>query len=54
MVYRLITKGTFEEKINEMIHKKEELAELTVGNGETFITEMSNKDLEEMLSLRKK
>ena len=53
MVYRFITKGTFEEKINEMIHDKEELAQLTVGNGETFITEMNTKDLKNMLKLRK-
>ena len=53
MVYRFICKGTFEEKINEMIHKKEELAQLTVGDGETFITEMDNNELKEMLSLRK-
>ena len=53
MVYRFITKGTFEEKINEMIHSKEELAKLTVGNGETFITEMNTKELKKMLKLRK-
>ena len=53
MVYRFITSGTFEEKINEMIHKKEELAELTVGNGEAFVTEMSNKELKELMELRK-
>ena len=53
MVYRFITKGTFEEKINEMIQNKEELAKLTVGNGETFITEMDTKDLKNMLKLRK-
>ena len=53
MVYRFICKGTFEEKINEMIHKKEELAQLTVGDGETFITEMDNNELKEMLALRK-
>lgn len=53
MVYRFITKGTFEEKINEMIQSKEELAKLTVGTGETFITEMDTKDLKNMLKLRK-
>ena len=53
MVYRFITKGTFEERINDMIHDKEELASLTVGTGESFITEMDTKDLKEMLKLRK-
>ncbi len=53
MVYRFITKGTFEEKINEMIQNKEELAKLTVGNDETFITEMNTNDLKNMLKLMK-
>ncbi|WP_407382054.1 SNF2-related protein [Methanobrevibacter sp.] len=52
MVYRFICKGTFEEKINEMINKKQELAQLTVGDGEKFITEMTNEELKEMLTLR--
>ncbi len=53
MVYRFITNGTFEEKINEMINDKKELAELTVGSGEKFITEMNDAELIEMLTLRK-
>ena len=53
MVYRLITKGTFEEKINKMIYDKNELAKLTVGNGESFITEMNTNELKDMLKLRK-
>ena len=52
MVYRFITNGTFEERINDMIVKKEELAKLTVGNGESFVTEMSTAELKEMLKLR--
>ena len=50
-VYRLITKGTFEEKINDMIASKKELADLAVKQGETWITEMSNKELKELLKL---
>ena len=53
MVYRFITTGTFEEKINEMIQDKKELAEITVGSGEKFITEMNDNELKEMLTLRK-
>ena len=41
------------QKINEMIQNKEELAKLTVGNGETFITEMNTADLKNILTLRK-
>ena len=52
MVYRFITKGTFEEQINKMIHDKEELANITVGNGEKFITEMDTSELKELFRLR--
>ena len=52
MVYRFITKGTFEEQINTMIHDKEELANITVGTGEKFITEMNIRELKELLDLR--
>ena len=52
MVYRFITYGTFEEKINDMIFEKNELANLAVGNDETFITEMSDDDLRELMTLR--
>ena len=53
MVYRLITTGTFEETINDMIKSKEELADITVETGKKFITEMSNDELKEILKLRK-
>ena len=53
MVYRFITSGTFEEKINQMIKDKEELAEMTVSSEEKFITEMTNKELKNILELRK-
>ncbi len=53
MVYRLITTGTFEEKINNMIESKKELADITLGTGENFITEMNNNELKEILKLRK-
>ena len=45
MVYRLITEGTFEEKINEMLISKKELADLTVATGEKWIGDLSNKEL---------
>ena len=34
-VHRFITRATFEERINDMIRAKRELAELIVGTGET-------------------
>lgn len=34
-VRRFITRATFEERINDMIRSKPELAEMTVGTGQT-------------------
>ena len=53
MVYRFITKGTFEERINQILMEKIELAEIAIDSHEAFITEMSNDDLKEMLKLRR-
>ena len=53
LVHRLITLGTFEEKIDEMIKVKKELADLTVSTGEQWITKMSNDDLRNIFTLYK-
>lgn len=52
-VYRLVTLGTFEEKIDEMITSKKTLANLTVSAGEQMLTEMSDEKLKEIFSLNK-
>jgi uncharacterized Zn finger protein/superfamily II DNA or RNA helicase len=51
MVHRLVTMGTFEEKINAMIQSKQHLADLTVYTGEQWITEISDQDLRELFCL---
>lgn len=51
IVHRMITLGTFEEKIDEIIKSKKELASLTVSTGEKWITELSNQDLRDIFSL---
>ena len=50
-VWRLICAHTFEEKINEMIESKKELADMAVNVGEKWIGDMSNRQLEEIFSL---
>ena len=52
MVYRFITKGTLEEKIDLILKNKLELADRTINSNETFITELSNDELKEILELR--
>jgi len=51
-LYRFITTGTFEERINQVLSEKVELAELAIDSNESFITEMTDNDLKEMLKLR--
>ena len=52
MVNRLLTKGTFEEKIDDMLKSKKTLANLTVASGEKWIGELSNEELKEIFELR--
>ncbi len=51
MVHRMITLGTFEEKIDEMLKSKKELADLAVYEGERIITELSDDEIYEIFSL---
>ncbi len=51
MVYRLITKDTFEEKIDEMLQDKKDLANLTVSAGEKWIGNLSNNELSELINI---
>lgn len=50
-VHRLITKGTFEEKINALLESKKAIANLTVNVGETWLTDLSDKELGEVFGL---
>ncbi len=50
-VHRFITRGTFEERINEMIRSKRELAELAVGTGETWIGQLPPQELKALFEL---
>lgn len=51
MVHRLITLGTFEEKIDEMLKGKKELANMAVFEGEKIITELSDDEIYEIFTL---
>ena len=52
MVYRFITKGTLEETIDAISKHKIDLAKKSISNDETFLTEMTNEELKEVLRLR--
>jgi len=50
-VHRFITRGTFEERINAMIRSKRELADMTVGSGETWIGQLPPEQLRDLFRL---
>lgn len=52
LVHKMVCEGTIEEKINQMISSKKELAENVIGEGgENWITELSNDALISALQL---
>ena len=51
MVHRLITQSTFEERINDMINAKRNLADMTVGAGEQWIGQLGDGELRELFRL---
>ncbi|KAA1243399.1 DEAD/DEAH box helicase [Aquimarina sp. RZ0] len=50
LVHRLISKGTFEEKINQMLQDKKQLANMAVSTGEKWIGDLSNDELRDLVS----
>ena len=52
-VHKFLCAGTLEEKIDEMIERKKEIAEDVVGAGEGWLTELSTSQLKELFALRK-
>jgi superfamily II DNA or RNA helicase len=52
-VHRLITEGTIEQKIDELLTRKRGLADAVLGKGETALTELSDSELRDLVALRK-
>ncbi len=50
-VHKFVCIGTLEERIDQMIEQKKELAERIVGSGENWLTEMSTAQLRELFAL---
>jgi SNF2 family DNA or RNA helicase len=53
LVHKFITLGTLESRIDEMLNKKQNLNELIMGSGESWINEMSNSEIRQLFALRK-
>ena len=52
-VHRLITEGTIEDRIAEMLASKRALADAILGTGESALTELTDRELTDLVSLRR-
>ncbi|MFF4247122.1 SNF2-related protein [Streptomyces sp. NPDC001822] len=52
-VHRLIAEGTVEDRIGELLESKRALADAVLGSGEAALTELSDRDLADLVSLRR-
>ncbi|MFF8593602.1 SNF2-related protein [Streptomyces sp. NPDC015220] len=52
-VHRLITEGTVEDRIAEMLAAKRALADAILGAGESALTELTDRELSDLVSLRR-
>ena len=52
-VHKFLCAGTLEEKIDEMIERKKEIAEGVIGTGEGWLTELSTAELKDLFALRR-
>jgi hypothetical protein len=50
-VHRLVTEGTLEDRIAALMVTKRELADAVVGSGEAWLTELSDAELADLVSL---
>ncbi len=52
-VHKFVCAGTLEEKIDELIESKKEVADRVVGTGEGWLTELSTSELKNLFALRR-
>ncbi len=50
-VHKMVTGGTIEERIDELLERKKALADSVVGQGEAWITELGDDELRELVAL---
>ncbi|OEU88398.1 helicase [Streptomyces abyssalis] len=52
-VHRIITEGTVEERIAQLLDSKRELADAVLGGGEAALSELTDAELADLVSLRR-
>ncbi|MGV3488541.1 MAG: DEAD/DEAH box helicase [Tuberibacillus sp.] len=53
-VYKLISEGTLEKRIDDLIEKKKGLAYQILGSGESWVTEMDDQQILDLIRLRER
>jgi hypothetical protein len=53
-VHKFVCSGTLEERIQQMLERKREVADSLLAAGETWLTELSNDELKRLLTLDRK
>ncbi|KAA1427925.1 DEAD/DEAH box helicase [Nocardioides antri] len=51
-VHRMVTRGTIEERVAALLDRKRALADAVLARGEAALTELSNEDLRDLVTLR--
>ena len=51
VVYRFVTEGTFEERINEMLTEKRRITDLAVSSGEHWVGDLTASELRDLFRL---
>ena len=52
-VHRLVTEGTIEEKIADLLTRKRSLADSVLARGEVALTELDDAELRDLVTLRR-
>ena len=50
-MHRLLTEGTVEDRVAELLNQKRQLADQVVGGGESWISKLDQDDLERLVCL---
>ncbi len=52
-VHRLVTQGTIEERVAQLLERKRALADAVLGGGEAALTELDDDELRDLVTLRR-
>lgn len=52
-VHRMITQGTIEERVAQLLTRKRQLADAVLARGDAALTELSNEELRDLVTLRR-